>query len=140
MSKRRGFSTEDAKMRLIEAELYDYNLTVYKINTLKQDIIHSSPELREKVKVSSKSDPTASAVVKIVSSRTIDYMEQIVSAIDKIYKELDEDKQKMIKWRYWEHPALEWDDIANRLYVTDRLLYVWRSEIIHRIGVYLRWL
>lgn len=140
MSKRRGFSTEDAKMRLIEAELYDYNLTVYKINTLKQDIIHSTPELREKVKVSSLSDPTATAVVKIVSSRTLGYMEQIVDSIDKIYKDLGEDKQMMVKWRYWEQPYLEWEEIAERLYVTDRLLYVWRSEVIHRIGVHLKWL
>ena len=75
------------------------------------------------------------AVRLIVSTPRISQLERVVSAIDGVMCNLDEDRFRLIQMRYWERPRTLTDDgIAISLCVSRSTMFRWLDEILMAIA------
>ena len=108
----------------------------------KNQIMHASPEpdLYGGGRSNLPTDPTGRTATLMVTHRRIEQLERIVDAIDSVYNRLPEEKQKLVKLRYWSKPQkLTWDGIAGRLHISKRQAFRWRDEIVYAIASKLGW-
>jgi RinA family phage transcriptional activator len=126
----------------IEAELYAYWDTVKEIKRIRAEIIGASPEPDEVGggRGNLPGDPTARAATALLMHRRLEQMERITSAIRSVYEELPEEKQRLIRLRYWTKPqTLTWEGIAQRLHISRRQALYWRDHIVKAIAERLGW-
>lgn len=125
----------------VESELYAYHDTKKEIMRLRNDIIYSSsPPNESGIRGSMPSNPTESTVTALTTDRRITHLEKTVEAIEGVYNRLPEDKQRLIKLKYWTRPQmLTWEGIAEKLYVSRRQAINWRDEVVFAIADHFGW-
>lgn len=126
----------------IESELYAYHDTKREIVRLKNDILHSSSYF-EPIgggRSNLPGDPTGNTATLMVTHRKIEQLERIVDAIESVVDKLPEEKQKLVKLKYWTRPqTLTWEGIAMRLGISARQAMRWRDEIVYAIAERIGW-
>lgn len=126
----------------IESELYAYHDTKREIVRLKNDILHSSSYF-EPIgggRSNLPGDPTGNTATLMVTHRKIEQLERIVDAIESVVDKLPEEKQKLVKMKYWTRPqTLTWEGIAMRLGISARQAMRWRDEIVYAIAERIGW-
>lgn len=127
----------------IESELYTYHDTKKEIVRLKNEILYASPNHDENVgggRSNLPGDPTGRTAVLLVTHRRIEQLERIVDAIESVVDKLPEEKQKLVKLKYWTRPqTLTWEGIAMRLGISARQAMRWRDEIVYAIAEKIGW-
>jgi RinA family phage transcriptional activator len=128
--------------RHIESELYSYEDTKQEIERLRNDIIHASPvtDNPEGGRSNAVGDPTGRVATLLLTHRRLEQLEKIVEAIERVYRALPEEKQILIKLKYWKQPqTLTWEGIAQKVHVSRRQVLRWRDAILYAIAEQLGW-
>lgn len=126
----------------VESELYHYWETIKEIKRLKADIQHGTPyyEPTGGGRSNLPSDPTGTTATLMVSHRRIEQLERITGVIREVYEQLPEDKQKLIRLKYWTKPQpLTWEGIAREVNVSRITALRWRNEIVSLIAERIGW-
>lgn len=127
----------------IEAELYDYHETLREIEKLRKEIIFGNTGPDENVGGSRGNlpgNPTERIGTKLATHKRLNQLEEIVSTIERIYKQLPDDHKRLVELKYWTKPQLlTWDGIADKLHISKRQAMRWRDEIISAIAEALGW-
>lgn len=124
----------------IEQELYSYHQTKKEIEQLRQDIIHSSPKMVEGPRGNSVGSPVESKVTRLLTSKRIEYLQDVIVAIDDVYAKLPHDKQQLIHLKYWRRPQLlTWEGIAMECNISRPTAFRWRDEVIKAIAERMGW-
>ncbi|MED4206580.1 transcriptional regulator [Neobacillus mesonae] len=124
----------------IEAEIYKYKNTVEEIKKLRYNIIQSTPD--ENVgggRSGIISNPTEMLATRLDTHKQLEYLEDIVYAIETVYNISPLHFRKLIKLRYWEHPDLNWDDLALEMHCSKKTAQRWRDKIVYNIAEHLGW-
>lgn len=118
--------------RYIEAELFDYHDTLEEINQLREDIMEGSGE-RAIGKSTRKSDPTATRATRLLIDRRLQRLEEVTTAIGRVYDNVPREKQKLIKLKYWDKRYTN-TGVAEDLHIGEMTFYRWRRQIIQAIA------
>lgn len=126
----------------VEAELYAFPETKKEILRLRNDILLSSPEPNRigGGRSNLPSDVVGLAVSRLTGHKRLNTLEDIKNAIEGVYGGLTDNKQNLIKLKYWTKPqTLTWDGIAMELHVSRRQAIRWRDEIVFSIAIAVGW-
>jgi len=126
----------------VESELFAYHETKAEINRIRQEILHgtASPDNNGGGRSNLPGDPTFRVVSSLDNHKRLKYLENIANAIEEVYTQLPEEKQKLIRMKYWTRPQLlTWDGIADRLNVVPRTAKRWRNEVVYAVAKSLGW-
>ncbi|MEF2243979.1 transcriptional regulator [Paenibacillus sp. IITD108] len=127
----------------IESELYAYHDTRKEIVRLKNEILYGKGNEDENTgggRSSLPSDPTAKTAIMLTSHKHLEQLQNITDAIESVYNRLPEDKQMLIKLKYWTKPQkLSWDGIADSIFISRRQAFRWREQIVMMIGEKIGW-
>lgn len=120
--------------RYIEAELYDYHETIKEIALLKEEILEGNSHAEASGgKGTRKSDPTANKVTRLLMHRRLKRLEEVTTAIGRVYDYLPREKQKLIELKYWDKRYSN-AGVAHELHVGEMTFYRWRRQIIEAIA------
>lgn len=132
-----------ATFKHIESELYAYKDTLKEIALLREQIIHGTTSQDENVggsRSSIPSRPTERIVTRLATNKKLTRLEEIASAIEKVYTGVSENHQKLIKLKYWTKPQeLTWEGIAQKIHTSRRQAFYMRDEIVFAIAEVLGW-
>jgi len=127
----------------IESELYCYWETIQEVKRIRMEIIGANPLQDDNVGGSRGNlpgDPTGRTVTTLLMHRRLEQLERIAGAIRAVYDELPEEKQELIRLRYWTKPQTRtWAGIAQMLHISERQARRWRDEIVFMIAERLGW-
>lgn len=118
--------------RYIEAELFDYHDTLEEITQLREDIMEGRAE-RAIGKSTRKSDPTATRATRLLMDRRLQRLEEVTTAIGRVYDNVPREKQKLIKLKYWDRRYTN-TGVAEDLHIGEMTFYRWRRQIIQAIA------
>jgi len=132
-----------ATFKHIEAELYHYHDTLREIEKLRKELIFANTGPDENVGGSSGNlpgNPTERIGTKLATHKRLNQLEEIVSAIERVYERLPDDYKRLVELKYWTKPQLlTWDGIADKLHISKRQAMRWRDEIVSAIAEALGW-
>jgi RinA family phage transcriptional activator len=132
-----------ATFKHIEAELYCYHDTLKEIQMIRNNIMFCREDVDENVgggRSSLPGKPTESIATRLATHKRLAQLEEIANAIERVYTQLPETHQKLIRLKYWTRPqTLTWDGIANELHIGRMTAFRWRNEIIYAIAEVLGW-
>ncbi|MFC8563079.1 transcriptional regulator [Peribacillus frigoritolerans] len=127
----------------IESELYSYHDTLKEIQFLRTNIMFTKESDDENVgggRSSFISSPTEQIGTRLATHKRLVKLEEISSAIEKVYTGLPETHRQLIKLKYWTRPQTKtWEGIAIELNVSRRQAFNWRKEAINIIAEVLGW-
>lgn len=128
-------------LRHIESELFSYENTKKEIERLRNDIIHASPVTdNPEARSNAVGDPTGRVATLLLTHRRLEQLEKIVEAIERVYRALPRDKQRLIELKYWTSPqTLTWEGIAQKVHISRRQALRWRDGILYAIAEQLGW-
>ncbi len=87
------------------------------------------------------SDTTGNRAALLLQDAKYQHLKSIIKAIEKVYKDCDDNMKKLIHMRYWFSDIQEeWDDIAANLYVSRRTALNMRNLLIDKTAERLGWL
>ncbi|MCA1029305.1 transcriptional regulator [Cytobacillus kochii] len=132
-----------ATFKHIESELYSYKDTLKEIEQLRKDIMFCNENDDENIGGGRNiipSSPTERIATRLMTHKRLNQLEEVASAIQKVYTGIPEDYQKLVRLRYWTKPqTLTWEGIAGKLFITSRTAQRWRDEIIYSIAETIGW-
>ncbi|WEG14141.1 transcriptional regulator [Pullulanibacillus sp. KACC 23026] len=132
-----------ATFKHIESELYNYHETLSEIERLKNDIIHGSDSSDENVgggRSSEPGRPTERIATRLTTHKRLNQLEEIANAIQKVFTNLTDQQQKMVKLKYWTRPQTKtWDGIAEEIPVNRATAIRWRDTMVNTIAEILGW-
>lgn len=132
-----------ATFKHIEAELYHYHDTLREIEKLRKELIFANTGPDENVGGSRGNlpgNPTEQIGTKLATHKRLNQLEEIVSAIERVYERLPGDYKRLVELKYWTNPQLlTWDGIADKLHISKRQAMRWRDEIVSAIAEALGW-
>lgn len=132
-----------ATFKHIESELYSYHDTLREINHLRKDIMFCNENDDENVgggRNNLPSSPTERIATRLATNKRLTRLEEVASAIEKVYTGLPDDYQRLVKLKYWTRPqTLTWEGIADKIPVSRRTAFNMRDEIIHTVAEVLGW-
>lgn len=117
-----------------EAEWYNYHHTLREIAKLREEIMNPFKEEDKNVGGGSSntiSSPTERIATRLTTSKQLTYLNEVVSAIERVYNSLPNDYKELVRIKYWnKNNRLTWEGVATRLNVSERQARRWRDEII----------
>lgn len=127
--------------KYIESEVYDLPATKKEIELRRQEILYpfdeepDSNNIKGAASVRTISDTTSNTATLLVEDRKLKRMEDVASAIMKVYDSLIDEKKEIIKLYYWQKPRLlTWDGVAEKTHTPKRTALRWRRSFIHDIA------
>jgi RinA family phage transcriptional activator len=131
----------------VESEYYNYHKTLKEIARLREEIMN--PFVEEPIdqtiiagtnSVRSTGNPTDKIASRLLTHKQLNYLLEIVEAIETVYNALPDDYKELVRLRYWsKEKDYTWDGIAVRLNVSRRQAFNWRSDIINATIEVLGW-
>lgn len=126
-----------------EAEWYNYHNTLKEIAKLREEIMNPFKEEPDENVGGGKSNlpgsPTERTAVRLTTSKQLNYLNEVVDAIEQVYNASPDDYKRLIRVRYWSGRKLTWDIIADELHVHRTTAMRWRDEIIQATIELLGW-
>lgn len=127
-----------------EAEWYNYYHTLKEIAKLREEIM--SP-FRDEVdgnigggKSNIPGKPTERIATRLATNKKLEYLTEIVEAIEQVYNALPDDYKKLVRLKYWNrNKRLTWEGIAGELHVNRATAMRWRDSIIQATIELLGW-
>lgn len=99
------------------------------------ELMHScnNDDLNSSLKGNCISNPTEKKVFTLVEDELYQNLNKIVQSIEHLYECFDDDLKTIINMRYWdkENNCYEWEDIADKLYMSRSKLLRKRNVIIN---------
>jgi RinA family phage transcriptional activator len=136
-----NYSLSKATFKHIEAELYKYKNTVEEIKKLRYNIIQSTPD--ENVgggRSGLISKPTEMLATRLDTHKQLDYLEDIVYAIETVYNISPQHYRKLINIRYFDKSRVsDWEGTASELHCSKKTAQRWRDKIVYDIAEVLGW-
>lgn len=126
----------------IESELFAYHETKKEINQIRQDILHGTAAVESTGGGRSNlpGDPTNRTASTLVTHKRLKQLETIANAIEEVYIRLPEEKQRLIRIKYWTRPqTLTWDGIARTMNVGRATAIRWRNEVVFAVARSIGW-
>lgn len=72
--------------------------------------------------------------------KRINHLQDITEVIHSIYKELPDEKKRLIRLLYWNKPqTLTWEGIARECHISKRQAQRWRKEIVEQVADKMGW-
>lgn len=141
MQDRLNYNVSKATFKHIEAELYKYKNTVEEVKKLRYNIIKSTPD--ENIgggRSGQISNPTELLATRLDTHKQLDYLEDIVYAIETVYNISPQHYRKLINIRYFDKSRkLDWDTIAAELHCSKKTAQRWRDKIVNDVAEFLGW-
>lgn len=129
-----------------EAEWYNYHHTLKEIARLREEIMNPFDEEPDENygggvnSVRVPGDPTGKMATRLMTSKQLNYLTEIVEAIEKVYNALPDDYKELVRVKYWnKNKQLNWDGIALELNISKRQAQRWRNEIVQATVELLGW-
>ena len=87
------------------------------------------------------SNPTERKAIILSEDKLYQKLKDIVKTIEEIYCQLDQDLKTIVDMRYWdrEKNCYEWEDIADRLYMSRNKVLRKRNALIDETAKKLAW-
>lgn len=120
----------------IASELRNYHKNKEMLEELRKDIILATPSFPE-VKGCTTNEfksSTESLVIRLIRDRNISYLQNVINAVEGMLLEVDEDKLRLIRLKYWQKRKHKDIFIADKLSIARPTLYRWNDEIIFKVG------
>ncbi|MER2111180.1 MAG: transcriptional regulator [Solibacillus isronensis] len=87
------------------------------------------------------SDTTGNKAILLSSDENYQHTQKIINAIEKTYLSLDEDMKIIVNMRYWDKEGVyEWEDIADKLYISRSKVLRKRNLLIDKTAEKLGWM
>ena len=87
------------------------------------------------------SNPTERKAILLAEDKLYQKLKDIVKTVEEIYSQLDHDLKTIVDMRYWdmEKNCYEWEDIADRLYMSRSKVLRKRNALIDETAKKLAW-
>ena len=120
----------------IEAELRDYPRTKAELAELRENLLNESPAPPDgRRRGNQVSDPTLKMATRLIMDKRIRQLQLTIDAVEYVITELDPERLKMVKLKYWQRPRQLTDaGIAMELHVTERTIRRWCLKICRAIA------
>jgi RinA family phage transcriptional activator len=133
-----------AAFKHIESIVYSYDVYQRRIKEVRDNIINGQPEQDENIGAGSNSvrdpgRPTERLAVMLVTDKKLQHYEEAITAVDKAYSMLDEDRQRVIHAKYWGNRDLNWDGVAFECNVHRNTASKYRREFVELVADLLGW-
>ncbi|RDW17032.1 transcriptional regulator [Oceanobacillus arenosus] len=130
-----------------EAEWYNYHHTLKEIARLREEITNPFDEeindptiVKGANSVRQPGDPTGRMATRLNTSKQLNYLTEIVGAIEQVYNALPDNYKSLVRVRYWNKTKKQtWVGISGDLKVSERQAMRWRNEIIQATIEVLGW-
>lgn len=87
------------------------------------------------------SDTTGNRAIILAEDKNYQYLQNIVNSISKLYADLDDDMKTIVNMRYWDKDGVyEWEDIADKLYISRSKVLRKRNLLIDKTAERLGWM
>lgn len=84
--------------------------------------------------------PTENKAILLASDKLYQNLKYIVNTIESMYSELDHDFKTIVDMRYWDTDGCyEWEDIADRLYISRHKVLRKRNILIDKTADMIGW-
>lgn len=126
--------------KFIEAELVDYRATKKKIAEATTCLASTRSRGKGVTLPNTPGDTGGAFPSSVRDQRHLHEMERTVAAIELVYEKSTATHKRLIEERYWNRPqVLDWDCIAQRLYVSRRQAFNLRGHILQAIAQQMGW-
>lgn len=129
-----------------ESEWYNYHHTLREIAKLREEIMNPFDEEPDtntgggSNSVRIPGDPTGRMATRIMTSKQLNYLTEIIEAIERVHNALPDNYKKLVRIKYWNKSnKMTWDGISLELNVSKRQAMRWRDEIIQATVEVLGW-
>lgn len=129
-----------------EAEWYNYYHTLKEITRLREEIANpfeeepNDPTVVEGANsVRIPGDPTGKMATRLTTHKQLNYLTEVVDAIERVYNALPDNYKELVRLRYWSNRQQTWDGVSKDLYVNRSTAMRWRDEIIQATIEVLGW-
>ncbi|WP_082684272.1 transcriptional regulator [Lentibacillus amyloliquefaciens] len=127
----------------LESEWYNYHHTLKEISKLREEIMNPYQEEEmnhEGGQSNLPGQPTERIATRLTTSKQLNYLNEIVDAVERVYNALPDNYKKVARLRYWnKNGKLKWEGIALETGMSERQARRWRNEIIQATGEVLGW-
>lgn len=121
----------------IEAEWYNYHQTLKEIASLRAEIMNPfDEEVNDPTVVAGVNSvrtvgkPTERLAIRLTTSKQLEYLTEIVEAIERVYNSMPDPYKKLVRLRYWSNQNQTWDGVALECNVSKRQAMRWRDDIV----------
>lgn len=131
----------------VEAEWYNYHITLREIARLRLEIMNPFDEQPEQVNivkgansVREPGNPTERIATRLTTNKRLSHLTEVTDAIEQVYQALPENYKQLVKLKYWNKgKSLSWTEIAFQLHVVPKTAQRWRDSIVHTTIDVLGW-
>ena len=141
-----AIKTTKITFKKTESEWYNYHHTLKEIARLREEIMNPFEEEPEEVNIvkgassiRAPGDPTARLATRLMTSKQLSYLSDVVDAIEQVYNALPDNYKELARLKYWNKNKVTWDGIAMKLNVSKRQAMRWRDEVIQATIDLLGW-
>lgn len=130
------WAVSEEEFKLAEKMIREYHTNKRLLDKLVNDIRLATPTFDDNGGGRSNipSNPTERIVITVLNDARIQYLDMWVTAVEKIFRELDADKQRFVRMAYWENNSrISWKEQALRCNLTYPTMNRWRKAIVLRL-------
>ena len=132
-------SLKKSTFAFVETQLYCYHDTVNYMKTIREEIQDSTGHDETGIKAGFCTSVTETKAIKLADHIMLREMKRICDGIERVYKSLPEEKQKLVVHKYWNAERKMIAELAEVLHCGETTVKRWREEIAIRVAMMLGW-
>lgn len=134
----------DADIKKLEGYWTDLENLKRELRIREWELLHPYKEHDQNIgggKANRISDQTGDRAVILVEDKAYNNLKNIISTIEGLFPDLDEDQQTIVKMRYWDKDGCyEWGHIADALFMSVQRVLRKRNNIIDETAKRMGWI